>query len=398
MSRSSALANGVVTIALFALTAGACGPASPAPESTKTLGTSPSSVASTQASSSTPVSQSTTSSALSLSTGGASPGSAWTHVNWQPLPTGSPLATAIAIETWHGGHILNTNGQGDWTSTDGQSWTRLPAPATSDEVGPPFAQPFETQTGLVDLGYDPADPCAFARSGCAVKYTATWTSSDGIAWKKAGPPGQFQNVAQPMFQGSPAGVLAVGKTVNTNNFVGVFSRDGIDWSTSPMPAGLTPTALTYGASRFIVFGTLAGNTKTVVFTSVDGRSWTLGQLPTATPALLRIEGLLVGRDAVIANAFSIDGDHFWLRSSDGATWQLADPPAGHPASGVSLRADGTRFLADDGVTLWTSFDGQTWTQLTQDGVRGESPDGQPVGCLLMPRGVIVFGASYGAAS
>ena len=121
------------------------------------------------------------------------------------------------------------------------------------------------------------------------------------------------------------------------------------------------------------------------------------------PALLRNQSLFVGRDAILANMSSASGDEYWLRSSDGANWQLANGPTGPVAASPrpflgSVRADGTRFLVDDGITLWTSFDGNTWTTLTADGVRGDSPDGAPVGCMLMPRGVLAYGASYAVAS
>ncbi len=369
-------------------------------------------------------------SAASFTTAGVT--SNWTGLSWTQLPSDHPLLKAdfgVQLLAWQHGYVLyGTTGGGEkgivWTSPDGQTWTQVTA------IAAPKVLVAASPAGLVAVAGDPY---------AAVPSETVWTSSDGVAWRNAGPPSGVAFVDS--IAGTAAGLVATAHTLNgsgkfaTQTFSVAFSTDGIRWTPVEVQPGITwdyvGPQIQSGNNRFFVMGgytdSLTSNSEFRldaldvtaglggrglvgsgaqgtggVWWSDDGRTWTR-----STPRVINFPvGLLFGKSGMLlyTSERAIPGGYGLDLSTDGGkTWQTdaSFEPVGAIVCGqgeCSTGPDGA--FASNGTVLvaikgngktWISYDARNWIPIA-----GNGPADNSGSFLVLPRSVIV-GSAYGAA-
>jgi hypothetical protein len=219
----------------------------------------------------------------------------------------------------------------------------------------------------------------------------TYTSTDGVSWQRGDDP---DLAGQSAFLIGAAGTNVVAFADSGAVFK---SSDGLSWdpvldaSAVEVGDGLLDVA-GYNGSLW-AFSTAPGATEEEsgpldVWRTDDGISWTrLGTVPDSLGALdartaVGPKGLVLVADIDNADSFAWHG---W-QSADGANWQ---PATNTPAEITDVLSDETGFIAvgyynlaggcavdeteNVGVT-WTSVDGLTWRQMSQEGWVGREVD------------------------
>ena len=195
----------------------------------------------------------------------------------------------------------------------------------------------------------------------------------------AGEPAPLDDV--PSFvAGSPAGWTALGRSVAGGTVVWT-SPDGRIWTRQPDQAGQPfaaqdrVRALTRYAQGFIATGgtTAKGDhsdTAPVVWLSQDGRSWrrvTGWQLHPPAKGTLEFTEVAAVSGAIVLRGVSEKGGEVTWRSVDAAaTWQEFVPPKPKDSEGLRIAATAGALHVvrevKDGARLYSSVDGQEWTE------------------------------------
>lgn len=210
-----------------------------------------------------------------------------------------------------------------------------------------------------------------------------WTTTDGLAWTKI-------KQVEPMRFGFPGGLHDLAKGTSgwmaqayeiidpeTSQQHVFFSPDRRSWRELALPSHTITTIGSNGAD-FAYIGVVIATTEqpTMAWTSSDGETWTSHPFP----GLPQYDSAMA--IAGIGGGFAVTGQHFVIEteasqplgwwSSDGTSWDPASfaglsGPAGEAApreiveSPVGLIATGNGDpLAN---ALWTTDDGQAWTQV-----------------------------------
>ncbi len=271
-----------------------------------------------------------------------------------------------------------------WTSTDGIAWSRVPHDEavfggegdqwmTSVIVGGP---------GLLAFGTDEG----------RVRRAALWASVDGLNWTRV-PHDEALYAA-----GEPRSVVAGGP-----GFVGVAeiesaatvwtSTDGLTWTRVPhdeavfglaLGDGNAMTAVTTGGPGFVAVGSdglnsdaPTGRARAVVWTSVDGLSWSRLAHDEAVFGGEGDQGMFdvtAGGPGLVAVGEDEQGAPVWT-SADGITWSRI-PHDQTAFIGIGVRifdvfntgGQGLLAFGDDsaGAVVWTSADGITWSRVPRD--------------------------------
>lgn len=157
---------------------------------------------------------------------------------------------------------------------------------------------------------------------------------------------------------------------------GVYSTDGITWSTMSLPSAQHWGKICYGAGVFVTLSNSnivpgVGDT-TDGFAgawSTDGRSWTQFTAPLKTG----FGPLIFGKDKFLAitNESGITS-HPYMYSTDGKSWVSQ---TGFPIVCADITYGADKFVAvDDGGTIAYSNDGLSWTKATISNMPGHDLD------------------------
>ena len=233
-------------------------------------------------------------------------------------------------------------GAGAWTSQDGVQWTPrdLVFEGDSDElavysltVGGP---------GYVAVGSDQWNMSSGEHND------VVWISDDGFDWQRhdlvteSPPLGRFAEISLMSVVGGPdRRLILVGRmdpedgAFDEHEFVVWSSQDGLEWSlhSDPFPPGSYIDDPVYVTPRgFITNGYIEGaDSGEVAWLSVDGQQWeqlTLSFTGEASPETAVIRGttrrVVSWDDRILTVAGTPDGIGLWV-SDDGGTWTALDP-------------------------------------------------------------------------
>jgi hypothetical protein len=293
-----------------------------------------------------------------------------------------------------------------WTSPDGIEWSRVSHDDAvfGGEVGPSSGGSFMEDVtaggpGLVAVGQ--AEPNA-----------AVWTSVDGITWSRVphdeaifgGEVGLVFGGANmnSVTVGGP-GLVAVGfdGSPDGGGVAAVWtSVDGIRWSRVPHDDvvfggdndgyyGQEMLSVTAGGPGLVAVGSDVG--RAAVWTSVDGITWSRVLDDKAVFAESGMNDVAVGGPGLVAVGQADNTAAVWT-STDGVAWSRVphdeavfgggtDLDWDVAISSVTAVVDGLVAVGSDpdreGVAVWTSVDGLTWSRAPRDeaafGVTADRP-------------------------
>jgi hypothetical protein len=305
------------------------------------------------------------------------------------LARGEPGLVAVGLSS-------DNNQPTVWISPDGYEWSPVPSENdTSGSHGPnDFVAGIAAHDDLLVI----------------VEQETAWTSPDGITWSQV-PPGTFRHNVEELrgvIAGGP-GFVAFGGAIWT-------SPDGHTWTRVPDdPDVLTVdiAAMTIGGPGLVALGASHEDCMPVVLTSSDGYSWTrlppdpsvFGNDPTCGlggPGEMRIRGVATGGRGLVAVGSYMEQASAWT-SPDGIAWtRVPDDPAvfdvlphGEYSEMTSLAAVGDGLVAvgrrGGKAAVWTSHNGFTWTDISDDLDLSGSPS--MIQVIEGGPGVVIFGVN-----
>jgi hypothetical protein len=179
-------------------------------------------------------------------------------------------------------------------------------------------------------------------------------SSDGLNWETLS-----NSLPHPVYRGTYAGglfVLVGGDT--TANYI-YTSRDGRSWTIASVPGANFLRSVNYGNGRFVAVAGFAG-LPGVFLTSTNGQDW-IEEIPSTN---LRLNGVAFANGMFVAAGES--GSVF--TSTNGLEWALNRLPSG--AAFTSASYGFGRFIITESPVppqtgasaLWTSYDAVNWTR------------------------------------
>lgn len=277
-----------------------------------------------------------------------------------------------------------------WTSADGRTWRR--SPAVTRDGRQRLTSVAAGNAGWLAVGFD----------GTAPRRPLVLTSRDGGTWQAADGASVFQPsggaalTTRAVAMG-PAGYVIVGE--DGYSAVTWFSADLRSWQrgTSSEKKTLGGTAIAgrwmrdvaAGPFGYVAVGGLNDpvvrgdrHGRPAVWTSADGRRWTLQQLPLPAGAVEAWFDHVAAKGSVLVatgTAATPSGTRaFAFVSADGGrSWQPAPLAAGGPANtavtamaatphGFVVAGTSGRVGSSD-VMLWSSVDGRAWTLARPEG-------------------------------
>jgi hypothetical protein len=257
------------------------------------------------------------------------------------------------------------------SSTDGLHWTKPADPAIVQAQGShPFWPVHAVRSGGVYLAFSLSRPLPFVGDPTPV----VWRSEDGHDWTEVSSPAlEGLNLSGiGVLGGRFALIVSVG---NEGSGAFLTSSDGVAW----VKAGDTPVApSSWHFADFGVFLTSADPEG--VWVSADGSSWVPASLPAGVTDLGQIIRRADGSYIGIGYDFSTAVHDTLMTSTDGITWAPMSTPPGRP---MNLQAVGGRLILNLSLgqaneapyVVWQSSDGGvTWQSLPD-------PDGFPVAQL-----------------
>jgi hypothetical protein len=263
--------------------------------------------------------------------------STWTEV----IPALSPSICPLVSLAFHSGNFV----AGGWygtlkTSNNGTSWNDVSGGRLFN-----FNSVAMSTSGLL---------VAVGGNGAIVNGGEVWKSQDGLSWTKVATPSSG-NLTSVLFDGSQF-VAGGANSILT-------SADGQTWTSRLSNTGSTTfylRSVTMNANRYVACGYEAdhiGGTAKLILTSPDGITWSKCTVPNT--------GLSVALNSITSNGskFIASGSRGYIHSSvDGITWSLESQSLGGDVSKIYW--DGSRFIAVTFSKLFTSVNGQTWTETT----------------------------------
>ncbi len=309
-----------------------------------------------------------------------------------PIPTPTlanslaVAAAAIVVVIVIGSRVLTGE------TPPGVAPTSLHSSAATDQLGSTWS------SAVASTQFAQAGPVSFvAHAGrfyalghSAGGRWAIWSSDDGLTWTAVPPIDVVFGSSVPALAVSDLGFVVVGEVPGPSSETGVavFSTDGVHWTQSLLPAGLTnrgyaATAVVSGRDGFVALGLYhepvpepspSGDARPLLWHSLDGIAWQLADLPRSD---VRVVSVAAGADAYLAGGCITSGgtcDGAVWRSTDGASWDQSGalPDNFEPPDQGSLAVDhivvGERGLlaisgrADHGVAgrVWGSANGSSW--------------------------------------
>jgi hypothetical protein len=290
----------------------------------------------------------------------------WTAVS---SPTGRDL---LAV-TWSGRQFVAVGAAGTvLTSPSGTAWTLQPAAGTADLASIAAASPTSfvamtrTSPGTLLASADAASwSTVYTASSTqpllnrvaylngfylALGNTVTATSTDASSWTTSGPLRVWLNAA--IYDGSR--FIAIGS--DTDGDQGVFaSSDGLNWTSVVIAMDLAFLARSPVDGRLVA--TTAGHSSRVQ-TSLDSITWQYGDVPD----FLFMDVAWAPSLGVFASLMSYGSNQYLYTSSDGQAWtQVVEAPCyGGLAASTSVLVSVSPALTS-GSAICTSTSGTQWT-------------------------------------
>lgn len=167
----------------------------------------------------------------------------------------------------------------------------------------------------------------------------------------------------------------------------------------------SPVGLARLANRFLAVGSTYPEWRGVTWSSPDGRSWDLAELPGSRPETFPLAVAAAGGDrAVIVGRRGLAG-MAWLSTDDGATWREVAGEAFdvRPETRLtSVVAAESRLVAGGWSGLftqpasgriWTSADGAAWTAAAGGADDATFADGRIAALAAEPGGIVAVGST-----
>jgi hypothetical protein len=348
-----------------------------------------------------------------------------------PDPAIAPNGGMPELVAFGGRFVLATTVPGDrrdprtsaaalFASIDGRTWHRLAVPATdSGQFELIQAGPALLAVGSRPSGFDDA-------------WTGVLVSLDGLTWRLDPDPSPLANVGGVTFANARDAALAFTVTGEEHGLLEAVPEPvddaGMPVEPPPTPAAsaasaastpaLVPfelvgsfagsvSAAAYGDGVFVALGnwaTEAGPDRPTTWTSVDGRSWRMGQAIAGpqdeVTAVASWHGLFFAGGSVAAasgEAYPTRTAAFWS-SEDGVAWAQAPASPSHvlgqdtldgPVPAVrALVATGAGLVAiastPSGGAVFRSTDGGAWTRVAE-------LDGSPTAATVHQGRLVVVG-------
>ncbi|MDN3356983.1 hypothetical protein [Actinomadura sp. DC4] len=315
-------------------------------------------------------------------------------VNIAAIPDAVHAERTVAGITADAGRVVavgSTNGRPAlWSSADGSAWSRATLPATKD-LG-----------RLVDAVHGGPGWLAVGATGSRA---VLLTSGDAATWRPT-PAGAGGDFAPSAAAASATAYVVVGGAGGTN--AAAWSSANLrTWTRSVnaakgdlnggdhAPRWMSDVAA--GPNGFVAVGGLTKNkvSQPALWTSPDGRRWTLSTTAPALPAgttqgsltkVVAHGGSLVATGVAGAYVFTS------VSADGGRTWQPSALPGATPGTALTAATATPRGFvligtAGSDVAMWTSADGRAWRVTRPQGLGLDGPGVQRLD------GVTVLGAS-----
>ena len=328
---------------------------------------------------------------------------------WKGLTVQKLASAPVAVSTiipWAGGYVAVAQNEASlpetvWSSTDGRSWTQLPATTFG----------LDNTSTFVSAGSSCRDGVIVATDG-QTGGPKFWHSADGVTWVYPTVPATPTNLA-----GNSSGAIS------TSSAGLEFTSDCATWQpvTLPGPADAHLASVAAFGSGFVAAGWSGsidgGSTvRPLAWWSADGLHWTQATVPSSPGfALTNVYAAGGGLLGSTTNIGVTPGTDNLMTSADGRTWK-AQPgtldPLGVQTTGEGIgqhngafSGDGARLAAFGNPTfegtvpnqVWISTDGTHWSQLTVAGPGAAAPmDPGRRTCAFLLRDGIFFSGPDGS--
>jgi photosystem II stability/assembly factor-like uncharacterized protein len=205
---------------------------------------------------------------------------------------------------------------------------------------------------------------------------AIWLTEDGRTWRRLRAPGFENAVVQQVARGPGGRYLALGAECSRAELPcpGVAfprlrfwaSDDGLQWTAVEPDRKQTGYIKLFGVEqRWIAFGRETEGGPTVVWTSVDGRTWTRDVIEATEAA---VNGLHALPDRLVAIGTSYakpwpDWQTVLWTSNDGTKWSRVPrnlAPRGMEGAALAFKDGVLIAFAGMGQQIWSSHDGTRW--------------------------------------
>jgi hypothetical protein len=286
--------------------------------------------------------------------------------SWTPVPAEGIVDSSFvprgAVADGSGGLLIvgetlggETPTPAIWHSSTGGVLTRatLEAPTPAEIVG------VAAGTGrFVALGDHSAPPMGAATTGAIVYSLDAWSSVDGVSWSHVSLPDSdnYQAIAVTAWSG---GFAAVGVSETGTSGAGFWtSSDGSSWQRSPAALGdFGVTSLLSFGGRLVALGAIRDEAEGMIpasWASSDGRTWVESRAPVREPAMMFDRATVVGSD-IVAVGMSHMGSALQLVAGSGAG--ATPSPAPSPVASAWISTDGSswRLLPADPALVFDSY-------------------------------------------
>jgi len=187
-----------------------------------------------------------------------------------------------------------------------------------------------------------------------------YASKDGgTSWRLQQTPAGFVQPDHVAF-GTNNNGWSLGQDQGSNSAVIGTSDGGRHWTTDPIPAGVSLTAIAaIGSSDVWAVGSNTSGGAAVIASVDGGMTWGMQTLPAGLGALQdasfvdALHGWAAGQDTAGNGAVASTSD-------GGATWQQLTVPTSDPFNSVSFASDSIGWVLGPSGVLWTTDGGATW--------------------------------------
>ena len=319
-----------------------------------------------------PVSLSTSTDTLVLSTSSNTDSKLWTStggVNWVERRV---TTSSLRVQRIGGSNeMMGVGAAGEvWTSPNGTAWTDRSTGDPTDlfgggklgttyvttgaagrilSIAPPGETVWTQRLSTADT-LPISDVASNGTAFVTVSENASRTSTDGTTWTSR----------------SQAGLLMASVTHTSSQYVAAgdgawTSPDGITWTEALTPDDFTLYSVRKTGGQVVAVGFDTGDDLPVIYTSATGATWTRKTLPTA-PADLGSS--LYGVSAVGGLVVAVGDLGLVYRSIDGGNnWTKLVVAVGNSEAFLDVTFGGNLFTAvTSGGAIWTSQNGSTWTR------------------------------------
>lgn len=201
-----------------------------------------------------------------------------------------------------------------------------------------------------------------------------WISSDGATWSKVPASKKLDGVALRRVTASEDGIVALG--TQGRKLVGLHSPDGSSWQKTIIDKAdkgmeLFPQAITLGPAGYVAVVSMVGQDLAgqLWYGSADGRTWQDIEPPSDTAPGIFVSLESTGDEYLaVARAFFTPGEDLYWRSPDAVTWETFDGPDGGELHDLAVGTDGS-FVGIGAIegtflpAIWQADELGSWQQV-----------------------------------